>query len=407
MSWKDDIKTTLSIRMGDGRTFTPKWVPEERSVDYNIASFEFPNIAGTLVYRSERKGYVLPLTLFFDGADHLVQARAFEASANDKRAWTLTHPYYGILTVQPAGLKFDNSAYNVTKITTTVFETITAIYPQAGIVPADKIAHDADDCDAALAEVCAADAAPTGTDAAALADGANKSYAAAWKEVPASQSSDYYNAYREAVTGALDLVESPLDTITEQQRLYSYPAQFTIGIARRVTLLRKEYDDLAIEAAELPFITQAQKLLYMALTGTVISAYCRALSTPLATDYAGRPDVLTAIAQLTAVYNGYLATLDSIQTPSGGDNDSFVPDATSLMQLDALVSYTLSSLFVLALDARQERTVILEQDSNWIMLAHRFYGLKADDSTIDQMIAQNGGGLIDILQVEKGREIIY
>jgi hypothetical protein len=75
--------------------------------------------------------------------------------------------------------------------------------------------------------------------------------------------------------------------------------------------------------------------------------------------------------------------------------------------LTNLINFTLSNLFNIALGAKQERFVFLETDSNVILLAHRFYGLVPDDSTIDELIEQNEIGLTEILNIKAGRKIIY
>jgi hypothetical protein len=52
-------------------------------------------------------------------------------------------------------------------------------------------------------------------------------------------------------------------------------------------------------------------------------------------------------------------------------------------------------------------SLVLEEDSNVIILAHRFFGLLDDDSTIDQFIANNKIGLSQLMQVKKGTVVIY
>ena len=110
---------------------------------------------------------------------------------------------------------------------------------------------------------------------------------------------------------------------------------------------------------------------------------------------------------LLAANTTYIQTLEGIQSENGGSVDSFIPDANALQQLNALLNYTVANLFVIAMDAKQERSIILEEDSNWIVLAHRFYGLKQDDSTIEELIKNNNAGLNEMLQVRKNRKIVY
>jgi ABC-type Na+ transport system ATPase subunit NatA len=52
-------------------------------------------------------------------------------------------------------------------------------------------------------------------------------------------------------------------------------------------------------------------------------------------------------------------------------------------------------------------SIVLEYDSNWIVLAHRFYGLQSDDSTLTKLIHENGAGLTTMLKVPKNSLIKY
>jgi len=76
------------------------------------------------------------------------------------------------------------------------------------------------------------------------------------------------------------------------------------------------------------------------------------------------------------------------------------------------VLYTLrmqheSELFEIAISAQQERSILCDSDTNVILLAHRFYGLLIDDSTIQRVMDNNSIGLSEILDIKKGRKILY
>ena len=99
--------------------------------------------------------------------------------------------------------------------------------------------------------------------------------------------------------------------------------------------------------------------------------------------------------------------MQTLQTVNGFESDSYLPDATFIDSLNYAVNYAVSNLYEIALNARQERIICLEEDSNIIILAHRFYGLSEDDSTIDYFAQTNNIGLSETFQVEKGRKIVY
>ena len=73
----------------------------------------------------------------------------------------------------------------------------------------------------------------------------------------------------------------------------------------------------------------------------------------------------------------------------------------------SLVSFTSSGLFQLSFDARQERVYELTEDSNLILLTHKFLGLDADDKNMNAFRKINGIKNFEIYKIEKGRTIKY
>jgi len=128
---------------------------------------------------------------------------------------------------------------------------------------------------------------------------------------------------------------------------------------------------------------------------------------PTDNDYQTIDEVTAVIDQLVSVNNTYIGNLNDLQTINGGDINSYVPDFTFLNSLNILINFTLSQLFVIAIGAQQQRVVILTEDSNVILLTHKYYGLTADDSTMNKFISQNNIGISEIMNIEKGRKIIY
>lgn len=424
MSWLEKIQTDLIIRTGDGKEYRPQWLNASKTVDYNVAEFEFPQVSGTLVSRGTPKGRRYPMQIFFQGDDHLDVSSAFEVSANDPRPWTLTHPFYGRITVQPASLEFDNTKYNVSEIRGTLIETITEDYPQASVVPQDKILADVEAANAALAVSATNAIEENGISAATVNDmEAFLDSTQSQTEKIIAQSDNvqgYYNALNKARASLTTIGSEPLDAIEQAQAAISAAAAFTVAVQDRLNV----YAGMLADAQEVvgSALNLSDKVMFQANGGAILTAMCYASATPLRVgrnpstgkeiryaqaDYNSRTDVLSAIELLLDSYNSYLATLDSVQSEVAGSPTSFIPDATPLQQLSSLVNYTLSNLFNIALNARQERSIVLEYDSNWIILAHRFYGLTADDSTIEQLILQNNAGLSEMLQVQRNRKIVY
>lgn len=408
MSWIDNIKEQLTIITGDGKTYTPLWLNALNSVEYNVAEFEFSGVTGTLVKRKRPKGIRHSLQLFFTGEDHLDQAEAFRISASDPRYWTISHPYFGLLVVQPVSLEFDNTKHNVTEIKGTVVETITEDFPATTIIPKKKIANDV----------------ATTNEAGALyssdkinAFGIKTNTLTRQREFIGSVNAtvgnlisnldgvdEYYNAFNQASQAVNTLSSTPLQAVRSFQSFLSKPAQFSASVRSRI-------DTLAESVTSLSGLSGGGLLmdstLYEVNGAALIAAMCAAASTPQEEDFQNGVDVLSIIELIIAEYDGYLTELDALQSDNGGSPSSYIPDAETMTELSGLVNYTVGSLYEIALNARQERSLILEKDSNWILLAHRLYGWSNGEGVIEDLINQNGAGLSEMLQVKKNRKILY
>lgn len=405
MSWIDKVQTEFSITTGDGREFTVLWIPSSKNVDYNIAEFEFPNLAGTLVQRGTPKGARYNLEIYFQGENSIDQALIFEQSANDPRAWTVAHPLYGTIIVHPVSLLFDNSRYNVSKITGTLIETITQDSPRNTVIPADKIILDVQDLNVTFAAAFSTDIPrPNTSDINTLSRNTLSVYNDVRKEISNTLDAEaYFNAFNAANAAILNATDFPLESITKIQDMLNIPFQFADSIKSRVNILLSQFNRLRESVVNI--VKRNDKKIFENNAGITLAAICAASVT--SPDYRNRNDVVAIIDLLNSAFDAFTSDIDGLQSDNGGDPDSYVPDANSMIALNDVINFTLSNLYDIALNTKQERIVILEDDSNIILLAHRFYGLTNEDSTIQQLIDHNNIGLNELLQVRKGRSIIY
>lgn len=411
MSWLDKIKTDLIIQTGDGKKYKPQWLNASKEKEYNVSVFEFPNVAGSLVDRRKPKGVKYNLELYFQGDEHLTEAGDFETSADDSRPWTLTHPFYGLLLVQPLSLASDNTQYNVTKITVPVVETLGTIFPKGVTNPKNQIAQTAEVARTTLAASYGNNAKPTARDINLQQNYIQAAFNIANNFTTPDLAADLFDAYNLALTLVTAAATAPLKAIASFQKLLALPAQFATTAKQRFTVLGGTFNSLrggvATASSTGSSVPKAQKIAYQANNGTVLTAMAETASTPQAEDYTTRNDVLQTMELLIGYYNQYIADLDFLQTATGGTPDSFIPDAEALTQLELLINYTISNLFTLALDAKQERSFILLEDTNCINLTHKLYGLDEADVNITKLINQNNFGLKHMLQIEKNTRIYY
>jgi len=404
MSWIDKVDSGLTITTGDGRLFNPKWVKTSFSREYNVTEYNFPDTTGTLVKRTTPLGVKYTMEIYFEGDDHLDVSEQFRISADDRRPWTIEHPDYGTVAVQPASLSFDNSSYNSTKISGVVTETLNDEGLQIVEVPLDLIlGYDLDGFEIS-AEALAQTPDP---DTFRMAQNSSSFYNSGKLSITDPiQAEQYFSAFSAANGAIANAVQQPLNAARELQRLIEAPAQFSISVRQRIDILTNQLNLLLTTISTVSSVFD--KALIENNGAATISAMCVSAATPLnENDYGSADSVFQIIDIILDNYNAYASSLDSIQTDNGGAPESFVPNFNLQTVLSDNVNYTVSNLFNIALEAKQLREFVLTADSNVILLAHKFYGLTEDDSTIDQFIAQNNIGINDLLTIQAGKTVVY
>jgi len=407
MSWISTINSDVIIRTGDGREHHPKWMNPGREKDYNVTEFEFPGLAGTLLDKQEPKGTKHSIELLFDGDDHLDLAQAFWESADDPRPWRVSHPLYGSLFVQCSSIRQDNTGYNISKFTLSIMETITEDAPRGTEDPVDKITFDKVTLDDTFANSFATNVVePSPTDVNVMSQNNSSLYAIGKKRVSITDDAEaYFNLFNTATTAINNATADPLAAMRAIQAVINYPALFQQSVASRLGLFQEQINLLRLNLATIK--EPSKKRIFQSYGGALISSMATTSATPTDSDYQNRDQVFSAISQVSEAYNTFLQDLDSLQTPNGGDIDSFIPDADSIIALGNLINYTLANLSNIALDSKQERTIYLESDSNPVLLAHRFYGLDQVDANLVYFINSNNIGLNEMLSLRKGRAVKY
>ena len=431
MSWLDQIKTGITITTGDGQSYTPSWMVAgtKKRLGFNIAKFEFPKVSGSLVKRSEPLGMEYDLEIYFSGDggteqgpnvgngyfDYLVATQLFQDSAKDKRAWVIKHPMYGQLTVQPISMTIDNSSLNVSKINAVIIETISQDYPIAIRKPIDVISLDAITTSGLLVSATAnsdviTKVPPANITAASvnsLQSNFNKFLAQVQKAINTATSdfNSYFNTFNQAYNGINNLIGDASQVLNLLQAVVNKPATFVLSLNSRLKLLQGQFTTL--ETTITGSMSNLDKLLYMSLGGGCISAMALSCSQLQPNDLVYASDALDTISALLNYYNQYLLDLDNMQTINGGNTTSFIPDFDSLIALEELMNFTISNLWNIALNGKQKRSIVLENDSNWVVLTHQLYGLDDADTNLVTLMQQNNAGLDTALQVRKNTEVIY
>lgn len=422
MSWLDKINDHLTIKTGDGEIYIPYWNNASKENEYNISTFEFPEVDGSLVRRGRVMGRKFSLELYFQadgrkGIDHIEESKAFEKSASDPRPWTIEHPFYGTLLVQPISLKFDNSDLNVTKITGMVIETISTTDPLIKEDAVDLILDAKENTEETYDISFVNDIPdPKTSDINKLLGNIERIYNEGEKRVKDTvDAQKYFNFFNTANALVAKATAGPLEAIRATRAMINAPFQFIDSVKNRVDMLVAQFNGLRsditnlVKKNDIKIYENNGGIIVSTLVGASVFNQNNQLSPEEKTNfsYPTRVEVVETIENILDTYNTYIEDLDSFQSENYTSTDSYLPDADSLIKLSDLVAFTVANLFVIAASAKQERIIYLEDDTNLVMLAHRLYGLKSDDSTLQQVIDENNIGGNELLQIKKGRKIVW
>lgn len=404
MSWIDKIQNALVITTGEGSKYSPSWLNAVFVQEYNVSDFEFANVEGTLVKRKLPLGRKYNLELYFQGEDHLDISEQFRLSANDSRPWVMEHPLYGRINVQPISLSFDNSGLNVTKITGSVMETILEDNPKVTVRPVDAIAIQTELVQQLFSDALTAPCDVTDQETMLEVNTFNFNLALPTLKLP-KQIKAFMDAFHKANAAINNLTHAASKAMATVMSVINAPAMFANSVKGRLNLLKGQFNTLRATVNNLTH--PGSKQIYQNMGGGILSTMCLASSLPLPGDYNNTTKCLEAINDLQTVHDSYMADIDLLQSVNGGNPNSFIPNPDAQIALSQLMGITISNLFTIAFNNKSERILIVESDTNWIVLTHRVYGLDPSDANIQELMDENKAGLNDVLQVRKGTRVRY
>ena len=409
MAWIEEVESPFTIITADGLSYTVNWRNATKTVNYFIAEFTFPGLAGSRVDRGLPKGNIYDIEFYFQGDENIADAKTFNRSADISGTWTLIHPIYGQLLVQPVGLMFDNSQMGSTKVTGQVIETIAMQNPVTKVNPIDNILLTKTNTDAAF--IKSITTTPIGSDIQTLQRNNNYLYKTIIPilKIPADVQK-FFNLFSVAQANINNALASPQIAMSAVQAVINAPALIQTNTQDRVQILSTQFQSLRTQIQpknSYQKVPSSTKQLYAVNGAAAISSAAVAASTPLQGNYTNMADVLNIITIIVNNYNTYILDLDSIQSATGADIDSYIPDYNSLILLRDLITFVVSNLFEVALSAKQERKIILDRDTNLVVLTHMIYGLDEFDNNMNELMANNGWGINQLIQIKKNTTVIY
>lgn len=402
MNWQEKINIRFSIETGDGKVFYPLYKGGEKEREFNTSSFEFINVYGTLVDRKRPAGAKFPLVFYFEGADNVDKADEFESSCEDPRQWIVNHPFYGEIKGQPMSIKRDDSYLNITEITVPFWESISPDYPFSNFSTKDNTREQhrttmyAFSLSADNKELYRPIDKTKQTEILGI-------MASELKSVQDNNTyADFQNAFNEGLKAIDNLLQQPLAAIQTVQNFLDLPSTYERAIQGRVASYESIYWRLKQSIK-----TVADKKYFESMAGTILSLISVTAVTPFGGDYILVSDVEKMVEKINNLYSDYKKTLDDLSVSVYNVKNTFIPDSNAQNELNVLVNYVISNLYVLSFGSKKERIIVVSKNTNVILLVHRYLGLDNDDKNIDDFLKMNQINFNELFQIKKGREIKF
>jgi prophage DNA circulation protein len=409
MAWQDRIKEAAYITPS-GERFTFDYENVSRTVSRKTSAFNFPDAEGTYIQDLGHTGRRYPFRVIFWGEDYDQLADAFESALNERGVGRLEHPIYGVVDVVPFGdiERRDNlkTAANQAIISVQFWETVGLLYPTGQAEPGDAVLQAVDEYNESAAEQFEGTIdLDTATERAVfknryqlLLDTTNITL----RDVAAAQDDvkNQFNAVYDSINNGLNvLVGEPLTLALQTAILLESPARAAVSIQARLDAYSGLIDQFT-DTVHTPGLNSEAKNAFLTeelyATTSVIAAALAVVNNIFETKtdaLAAADSILTLSDQVIAWRDSNFDALSEIDT--GGAYQKF---------LDT-VALTAGFLVEISFNLKQERRVTLDRNRTMIDLVAELYG-KVDEE-LDFFINSNELTGSEILELEKGRQIVY
>lgn len=421
-SWRDRVRPA-SYKSPTGRSNPFLYYDLSRSYTLRGEVWEFADLDGGYVQRNGVGPRRYPILAIFSGANHDREALAFEGALNEAGRGVLNHPLHGPIDVIPLGevTRRDElrTAANQTIIEVTFWTSLASVYPAAGIDQANEIlAQLGAFRSGSAAKLGILDRVNNAAQRASALSRAQSSLTAVdailieltntseqLRRAQARQMRALEGALHTLITRPLEFVESVAALILGPAEALSDLVTKTETYAELGASTRAGSDASGDDSADPRVRARAQTdflvedmFTSMALAGAVQSTVSEAQ--PLKTRKEAVESADRLLTQLEETQNWRderEQSLDSLDTLDDGEAFGALQQATLLA-----VSRLIESSFSLI----QERAVVVDRNRTIIDLAAQLYG-DVDNETLDRLIVDNQLSGSEILEVPRGRKIVY
>lgn len=391
MGWIDNLRQA-AYNSPTGQRVEFNYEDVSYSVNKKTSAYDPPDADGTLVQDLGHTGRQYPLRIILWGSDYDAQAAGMESALLERGIGKLEHPIYGTVDVVPYGTitRRDDlkTAANQAIFEVTFWETIDLAYPSAQIDPASEVAQAVAEFNNTVELTGLDTAVGVATFEAAFTSLLDQTVATLTAIADATDSVG--RQFKGIVDSVRNNVLNPLVLASQTLLMLQSPARSSAdGRQDTYAGLMIDIIDRAPTGTVVEEFPPRELYAMGCVTGSIVSL--------INTQYSTKPQALTAAENLLAQFDRLVTWRDI--------NYVGVDTGESYQKLQEAVALTAGYLVEISFTLKQERRITLDRDRTIIDLAAELYG--SIDDRLDFLINSNDLSGDEILELPKGREIVY
>lgn len=412
MAWDDRLKQGAYVSPG-GTRIVFAYEDLSRNFDKKTTGFDFPGADGTFVQDMGTTGRKYPLTAFFSGADCDLEANAFEDALSERGRGKLEHPIYGTVDVVPFGTVTRNDALktaaNQSVVEVTFWETIPLVYPIPQTDPASEILDNVRELGDTLGDSVAGKLDifdPKSIQAfkaqvTVLVESVQKVMGkyAEIKETVSAKVTEILTKVDSIVVPVAETVQSVRDTIKD---VVTNVLELVASPSEVVTSIKDKFNDYKNLINELisPIVLIEDETEYLSTDMMVENLVGGLIVNIVESEFDTQTGALESAENILEIFEDVNTWIED-----STNNLGIIDTGESYQRLQRAVALTAGYLIEISFTRRKERKVILTRDRSIIDLVAELYG--SVDDTLDFFITSNDFSGSEILEVPRGREVLY
>jgi prophage DNA circulation protein len=396
-----------AITTPDNERYVFLYEDVSQSITKKTSTYQFSDVEGTKVQDFGLGSRSLPQSLYFSGSDYDEITNAFLESSSLAGTCTLEHPRYGNITVSILSISVSESFTtnsNQSKIELEMIEAIDDSTPTSSTATKKEVDQLSEEMLIANAE----DYESIYSDVVSSIESTKTRVLSTVAEIKSTIDSSKKSALKIA-----SFIENNIDTLKEA------PKELAISVQRLILEPTKIVDNTKNLMRQFSGLLQTELFPPDEIAGGKdyqiaakekqfkVTTYLTALSNIMLNgSFVTKKEATESVQMLLTNYQQAQEYLDTIEDYTTFQDNRFVVDSLVARKIKEIIGVSSINIVKLSFSLKQERIIKLDRVRYLIELVYELYG-ETTEETIDFFITSNSLTAQEILELPKGKEILY